>query len=342
MGGLVDVSSITDREDARAALEAALTPGNVRAVALRADDLRFQDPPAAVGVAEAVLEAQNRLPPRLRRPRLVALTWKVFGSACRAAARFDEAEVALLHAALVLPQSDTRNRAKVLRRLAYVRADQRRKEACELMATVVAFWRPQGGPELGQELVASATILARFGEDARAAADAEEALKLLPANGDRFHVSALYNLAASRLEISSTEAELEAVAGWIAEASRYVDPGSFPDLRLRWLTGKRLRRLRHYEAAIAAMEEARVGIDQRSNGYDRALLLVDLAEVHLEAGADERARQLALSSFSIMQALRNEPESLKALRLLHKAASDLSLDRAAVRTARATLLAARR
>ncbi len=210
------------------------------------------------------------------------------------------------------------------------------------MSAVVAFWRRRGGPELGQELVASATILARFGEDTLAAAQAEEALTLLPPNGDRFHLSALYNLAASRLEISSSEAELEAVAKWISEAAQLVETGSFPELRLYWLDGKRLHRLQRYEEAIRILEQARAGFDSRGDGYDRALLLVDLAEVHLDAGHDEEARQLALSSFSIMQALRNEPEAMKALRLVHKAASDLALDRTAVRTARTALLAARR
>ncbi len=336
------MEEVTDPASARQALGVAPSPALVRAVALRAEELRFLDPPAAVGVAEVALEAQARLPPRSRWPRLIALTWWTFGSACRAMARFDEAEAALLFAAQVLPSSDTRNRAEVLRRLAYVRADQhRRGEACEMMDAVVDYWRPRGGLELAKELVASSAIYTRFHDYARVASDAEEALSLLRPNGDRFHLSAVYNLAAARLELSSSPSELRAVALQVAEAGRYTQPGSFPELRMHWLIGKLLRRLGKLDQAVAAFERARVGIDQRADGYDRALLLLDLAEVHLERGDAGSARTLSLSSLGVLQSLRNETGAYKALKILHQAALELTLDRSTVRTVRAALLASR-
>ncbi len=340
MGRIAEAGVIADQASARKVLEGAPSPALVRAVALRAEELRFLDPPAAVGVAETVLEAQAKLPPQSRWPRLVALAWWTYGSACRAMARFDEAEAALLIAARVLPASDILNRAEVLRRLAYLRADQRRKaEAFEMMDAVMAYWRPRGGRELGKRLISSAAIHGRFYEFARVAADAEEALTLLQHNGDRFHLSAVYNLAAARLELSSSRRELQAAALNVAEAGRYTQAGTFTELRMHWLVGKLMRRLGQLDNAVAALERARVGIEARADGYDRALLLLDLAEVHLERGDAGSARTLALSSFGVLQALRNETEAYKALKVLHQAASELTLDQATVRSVRSALLA---
>ncbi|MEM7587169.1 MAG: hypothetical protein AAF560_27515 [Acidobacteriota bacterium] len=342
MGRIAEVTAITDKVTAESFLGRKPSPALVRAVALRADELRFLDPPAALGIAEAALTAQAKLPKRSRWPRLVALAWWTYGSICRALARFDEAEAALLFAARVLPPEDEHNRAEVLRRLAYLRADQRRQdEACGMIDAVLEFQRAQGGgPELGKELVASTAVHTRFGNYERVVADAEEALSLLPHNGDPFYLSAVYNLASARLELSSNREELRAVALRVAEAGRFAQPGTFIELRMHWLIGKLMRRLGKLDQAVAALERARVGIEERSNGFERALLMLDLAEVHLERGDAGSARTLALTSLGVMQALRNETEAYKALKVLHEAAAELALDRETVRTVRAALVAA--
>ncbi len=77
------------------------------------------------------------------------------------------------------------------------------------------------------------------------------------------------------------------------------------------------------------------------NGFDRALLLLDLTDLHLERGDPAAAHKVALSSFGVMAALRNEPEALRAMKALHRAAQALSLDRTTVRSVRRALLASR-
>ncbi len=77
------------------------------------------------------------------------------------------------------------------------------------------------------------------------------------------------------------------------------------------------------------------------NGFDRALLLLDLTDLHLERGDPAAAHKVALSSFGVMAALRNEPEALRAMKALHRAAQALTLDRTTVRSVRRALLASR-
>ena len=342
MNAIHRASRICDGEAARALLGSNPVPSVVRAVASRADELRFNDPSSAVEVATAALEAQVSLPTALRRPRLVALTWWVFGSCCRAQARFDEAEFALNRASSLLPPFDARSRAEVARRFADLRADQRRgDEARELMAEVLEYWRRTGGRELGKRLCTSGAILIRLGSYLEAARDLEEAMTLLAPNGDRFHLSAVYNLAVCRLELGSSRTELKTAERLLEQAARLVKPGSIVELRWYWINGNLQRRLGRFEASLAQLQTARAGIDQKGNGFDRALLLLDLTELHFERGEPEAAREVALSSFGVMAALRNEPLALQAMKALHRAAQALGLDQAIVRSVRGDLVAAR-
>ncbi len=342
MQAIHQATQVSSGEAARALLRTNLHPAIVRALACRADDLRFEDPRAALDVATAALEAQAALPSELRRPRLLALTWWVFGSCCRARAHFDEAEFALNRAIKLLPTTDVRGRTEVARRFAVLRADQRRgDEARELMAGVVAYWRRFGGRELGKRLCTLGAILIRFHEYRRAAEDLEESLSLLAPNGDRFHLSAVYNLAVCRIELSSSQAEIRAASRLVARAASMVKPGTIVEPRWYWLSGRLLQRRGQLEQSLKQLETARAGIDKASDGFDRALFLLDLTDLHLERGAPEAAREVALSSFGVMASLRNEPLALRAIQALHRAAQTLSLDRATIRSVRRDLLASR-
>ncbi len=342
MKAIHSATQVTDGQTARLLVRANPHPGVVRALACRADELRFDDPKAAMQVAIAALEAQATLPTALRRPRLVVLTWYVFGSCCRARTRFDEAEFALYRAANLLPRSDARGRAEVMRRLADLRADQRRnEEARDLLADVITYWRRFGGRELGKRLCTSGGILIRLNAYREAAADLEESLSLLAPNGDRFHVSAVANLAACRAELSSSRADLEIAEQLMSAVACFVKPGGYAEVRWHWINGNLLRRIGRFDASLVELETAHRGIDKHSDGFDSALLLLDLTDLHLERDDFEAARRVALSSFSVMSALRNEPLTLRAIQRLHNAAQTLSLDRATVRSVRRDVLASR-
>ena len=70
------------------------------------------------------------------------------------------------------------------------------------------------------------------------------------------------------------------------------------------------------------------------------MLLVDIAELHLDRGEPEQAQRVALSSFRHLQLLRDYPDAYRALIVLHTAASESTLDRATIRVTRSALLAA--
>lgn len=336
------IRQIVDGAAAARLLRDHLSPGTVRAIAQRAEELRFDEPKAAFEIAGASLGAQALLPKSQQQPMLVAMVWAIYGSCCRAVARFDEAEIALTRAARIIPESDDHARVDIARRLALLRADQRQEEgARRLMEAVLERSRKAGGRWHGEELIAAAAVAILFSDFRLATQYLEEALALLPPNGDRFHLAAVYNLARCRLELATSEYELHQTGKLVRRAARLAEPGSFYELRLVWMNGNLLRRLGRYGEGMAALEQARMEIERRGDGFDRALLLLDLAELHLERGAPREARQLALSSFGTLQALRDQPDAYRALIVLYHSALDSALDLSTVQSVRSALLAAR-
>ncbi len=79
MNPIDQAAGVNDGEGAWALMGANPDPATVRAVACRADELCFEDPKAALEVATAALGVQACLPMALRRARVVALTWWIFG-----------------------------------------------------------------------------------------------------------------------------------------------------------------------------------------------------------------------------------------------------------------------
>ncbi len=314
------------------------------AISLRIDELRVQDPPAAFGVAEVALETLNHLPAEQQRRALQFGLWSAYGSTCRATARFKRADRALQIAARIGGPDDARRHAEVADRLAYLRADQgRESEARSLVEFFIAEARPAGGAGLGCRLADAASILLRFCDYRAARSMAIEALSLLPPNGDRFHLSAIFSLAKASLG-APRRSDVLAALDVARDTQQTVDRGSFPWLRLNWLAGNLLRcpTLERYEEGLAALETAFAGIDQRSNPFDRALLVVDIAELHLDRGDLESTRDLAGRSFRILSDLRNWPEAYRALKSFYQAANDLTLEPALLASVRERILSARR
>ncbi len=320
------------------------SPALLWAISRRIEDLRVQDPSAAIEVAEVALAAFDRLPVEQRRPDLSFVMWTGYGSACRASARFRAAERALLNAARISGPDDPRRRAEVAERMAYLRADQGREaETRNLVEFFLQRAEPVGEVNFGQRLAAAASILLRFCDYRAGSELATEALSHLPPNGDHFQLSAIFSLCKASLGAGSRRAVLNALSV-VHETQAGVPSGSFPWLRLHWLAGNLLRSqlLERYSEALETLEIARAGIDRRSNPFDRALLIVDLAELHLDRGVPEDARELARHSFAVLGELRNWPEAYRALRSFYRAATDLKLERSLLDSVRQRLLSARR
>ncbi len=237
------------------------------------------------------------------------------------------------------PRCRAEVRADLQRRFAYLRADQGyRDEARQLVASFLAFARRVGGRRLGNELVNAGAILVISEDYERAQACLTDAMALLPAKGDSRHVSAVANLARCHLELSSTPANLRAVTVLIRQAAELMKRGSYNELKLRWLDGKLQHRLENLDASLELLESARQGIDERGDRYDRALIVLDIAELHLERGDLESAHELARASFGVLSALRKDEEAYKAMQVFYRAGVALSLDRALVDSVRERLV----
>ncbi len=330
-----DAAAVGDGQEAEALLEREGTPERIRAVALRAEELRFLSSKRSVGVARAAVRALERISPELLEPSLVSFTWSIYGSALRSVARLQEAEAALITAARMVPEGDLEAQAEVARRLASLRADQRRPRHVQALVPISLIWGEQvGGRAYGEELVGAGSILIRIADFAAAAKLTRRSLAYLPANGDPYYLGAIYNLACCHLEIAATDADLEPGLELMREAYGYAEAGTDYELRLDWLRGKFLRRQGRLEESLEALETLRIGIEARADGMDQALLMLDLAELHLERGDRQAAQRLALSSFPILKLLRTNPEAYRALQTFHRAAQNQALDSAVIGTVR--------
>jgi transcriptional regulator with XRE-family HTH domain len=94
-------------------------------------------------------------------------------------------------------------------------------------------------------------------------------------------------------------------------------------LRTRWLTARIQAGLGWREEARSGFEEVRREFTERGLGYDTALVSLDLAILHVEAGRTDEVRALAAEMLSLFTAQDIGREALAALRLFCEAvASD--------------------
>ena len=210
------------------------------------------------------------------------------------------------------------------------------------MASFLSHARNIGGLALGRALVDAGAIFILSGNYTAALASLQEAIELLPENGDTYHLSAIHNLAHCRLELSSSREGLLHALELSRQAAFLIETGSYSELKLRWLDGKINRRLGRFDEGLELLENARRGIDERGDGYDRALVVLDIAALHLDRGDAASAQELARSSFAVLSALRQDDPAYKAMQIFYRAGVALALDLATVQSVRQRLLELRR
>ena len=308
------------------------SPAAIRAVAQRADRLRFTHPSKAVGVAAAAVSALQRT---RAQSGIHCLAWAVYGSALRAMTRLREAQAALMWAARVA-ETDLA-KMDVERRLATLRATQGRSaEARRLLPSFLRRARRFGRKTYAEELVAAGAVLVIIGDYERAAQLNVEALGYLPPRGDALHLSAVGNLCRCRFELAANPAELKDAERLAREAEALIGD-DYTRCKFLWVRALLCHRLGEGEAALETLLSARPGIDASGKPLDRALVLVDLAHLHLELGELEKACRLALESFPLLGQLKTRPEPYQALRLMQRAAESRVLDAEILASVRSTL-----
>ncbi len=318
---LFELAAAVDSEEDARELLARPTPAAIRAVAQRADRLRFTHPNKAVGVAAAAVSALART---RANPTIHSMAWAVYGSALRAMTYLEAAQAALMWAARMA--STELGKIDTARRLATLRATQGRPaEARAMLPSFLERARRIGGKVYGEELVAAGAIMLESMDLRRAAELTKEALDHLPLHGDSIHLSAVANLCHCQIELAASPSGLKE-AERLALKTESLIGDDYTRSKFLWLRARLQQRLGEGEAALETLEAARPEIDATGKPLDRALLLVDLADLQLQLGETEKARSLALESFPLLSQLKTRPEAYKAIRNLQQAAESRALN----------------
>ncbi|HEV3459857.1 MAG TPA: hypothetical protein VHG32_25200 [Thermoanaerobaculia bacterium] len=176
----------------------------------------------------------------------------------------------------------------------------------------------------GRVLLNRGFTLEQAGRTEEAAATLREATPLIDAAGDsRLRVVARFN----RLVLlchAGRHAEAAKESPGLRRVTEELD-NALDLLRVRWLEGRIAAGLGRSAAARDAFEEVRRGFTDRQAGYDAALVSIELAILHLEAGRTADARVVAGEMLWIFQAQRVNRETLAALNLFCQAAASDAL-----------------
>jgi tetratricopeptide (TPR) repeat protein len=205
---------------------------------------------------------------------------------------------------------------------ASLRRDQRRfPEALRLIERALAV---APGESKGRILIKKSSVLEQSGEIAKAVATLDVAAPLIENNGDpeeswmlRFNRGVLL---CHLGRFSDVEEALPALYRQAAAAGYDLDV-----LRVRWLSARVSAGMGRHEDARASFEETRTDLARRGLAGDAAMVSLELALLHFEAGRFAEVRNLASEAFLTFSALKISSEAMSAVRLFHEAAESQSL-----------------
>jgi tetratricopeptide (TPR) repeat protein len=171
----------------------------------------------------------------------------------------------------------------------------------------------------GRALIKKAIGQAEMGEPERAIHSLHEAEHLVDAQRDpRLFLCLRHNLLCNLATVEQYGEALlmlPEVEGLCRELGNPLDL-----LRLRWVEGRIAAGVGRVEDARELFEEMRQEFAVRGLGYDAALITLDLAALHAQAGAVAEVKALSLEVAQIFQAQDVPREALAALLFFQKAA----------------------
>jgi hypothetical protein len=295
-----------------------------------AQELAFQDPARALGMARLGVEVASRLDRgRYGEERvndLAARAWATLGNAERIRTDFQAAErsFAMAREFLRAGTGDPLEEAHVLLLEASLRGRQQRvQEAFRLLDRVAVIGRRLEDPSLCGKARILQGLLAGAGQEW------ERSIELLRdglaqvdgAAEPRLLVSAHHNLAVVLAE-SGRHPEAREILG--RTRPLYLRLGDRMNLiRLTWLEGKIElgdRERGDLRRAEQLFLEVREELARHELGHDAGLLLLDLARVYVRQGRAAELRRIAAEMLAIFRSRQIPGEALSALILFRKAA----------------------
>lgn len=314
-----------------AADESFHTWGLVQLLLRRSREAARTDGAEASELAELALALVDHLPPEPYHPDwladLRARTWAVVGNARRVNDELLSAEAAFRRAVTTIELAGTGRpevRADVLEQLAALKISQRRfQQAHRLLREVEDTLRltTAEGTESPEALIRVLLHRARAHEEAGETDQALAILEDLPAllkdaGEPRLLLCARHNLlsslvAAGRFEDAREELpRVQALQRHGSEADRW---------RLRWVEGRIAQGLGDVERAESLLRKVRERFLDREQGYDAALVSLDLALLYAGAGRRRELEDLAAEILPLFHSLGVEREAFASLLLFQRA-----------------------
>jgi tetratricopeptide (TPR) repeat protein len=273
------------------------------------------------------------------------------GNALRALDRLAEADRAFAHARDTLREfqvAEPEVLAEIDALEGSLRRDQRRFGESErlLRRAAAQYAAAEDALGLGRALLKLGSLCFHAGRAEEALAHAEAAHRTLPAGAPpRLRLCAEHN----RIDYLCDLGHFDVAADLLAEARPLYEErdDAWTRCRLAWVEGKVAHGLGDADRAREKLEAARGGFRAAEAAYDTALVSLELAELHLEAGRTSQARALARETVALFRALDISREAEMALAQLRRAVEEAgrSVDQAAALTVallRATARALRR
>jgi tetratricopeptide (TPR) repeat protein len=252
-----------------------------------------------------------------------ALAWGAYANALRVGSELIEAERALRTALLLRAEGSGHPavEAELLSLAGSLRMHQARyPEARELLEQAAGLYRRQGARQAeAKTLVKLAKATGEGGDAGEAVLYAEEAEALLDPDVDRFlYLYARQARVALLLERGAiTEARV--LYDQLAPTYRRHAPGisslqriAWLGARILWAEGEPTRAERELLALLAAFAE-------RGEGYECALVSLDLATLYLEQGRTAEVRRLVAEMIPIFASREAHRHALSALLLVERA-----------------------
>jgi tetratricopeptide (TPR) repeat protein len=198
-----------------------------------------------------------------------------------------------------------------------LRMDER--HLAEARERVEEALRLDRGELRGKILLTQSNVLRLLDDAEGATADLNEAAPLIDADREpRLALVVRFNLLAALCHLNRA-AEAEPRLPEVKSLAERL--GKKPDLnRVDWLEGKIHAGLGRAAEAQAAFERVQRWFRDEKLAYEHALVSLDLALVHLEAGRTAEVRRLAREMLSIFRGEGVHREALAALRLFCDAA----------------------
>jgi tetratricopeptide (TPR) repeat protein len=282
------------------------------------------DPGEGYDLAEAARAVVQRSPDHPDTFSLLALASSQMANACRAGGDLRRAGEHFQHVRYLVRHegvTDPLVLAQIDHLEGSLRKDQRRFEEAETLLTRAAMlFRISGiAAETARVLLKLGALFFQQGLFGRAIETTEAALeRLSPKEEPRLYLMGRHNLALYLAEAGRFAQAASLVA---ADEDLYrKNPEPWTQLRLSWLRGKIAAGLGETAEAERFFRETREGFIEQRNGYDAAMVSLDLALLYLKGGRTADVLPLAEEMLVLFEAQEVHREALAAVLLFQEAA----------------------